>query len=339
MTNKYSSILIVFGLILLTFFEYRTISIMQVSNLSGQIDSALGVLSGHPHWKTYQSRLLGPVTVAVLSHFSHQSFSFCYQITCFILLIVANSICFFVFRRAGGRPDLAWAYTFAYASLFAALQDRAWLYLWDYIDLLTLMLFAYAVFTRAPLWKFVVIFFIELLNREAANFIALWIIIDSVNFKFSSLARSKRLNLHWRQAVTGFLLIVVGVTWTNFIRDRLFVHQALTLLPGSHMIGDEFWELPHTLHAIKHAPRFDALVPIIVVSVIIFSLIRAWEKMGEQAWKICLLLCGMVTSIFMFAIVTETRVWFEVLPFLFWLIYRGNSAAQPSSSRLAVSAI
>lgn len=337
MPKRYSWLWIAFGFILLTFFEYRTISIMQISNLSGQIDSALGILSGHPHWKTYQSRLLGPVLVTSLAHLSHLSFSSCYQITTFVLLITANAICYIVFRKAGRRADLAWAYTFAYAGLFTALQDRAWLYLWDYIDLLTLMLFAYAVFTRALLWKFIVIFFIELLNREAANFIALWIIIDAVNLNSSPSAHSKKWNIHWQQAILGIVLIGIGVTWTDFIRNRLFVSQTMTLLPGYHIVGDQFWELPHMLHALKHAPRLDALVPVIAVSVLIFSLLRAWEQLGEQAWKICFLLCAMVTSIFIFAITTETRVWFEVLPFVFWLIDRApqkNTADAKASAAI-----
>ena len=79
------------GLLILTFLEFRVVWLIQFDRLPAQRDSALGVLTGHPDWRLYQSRLLGPALVGALAHLTHRPFAACYALVCRALLLLANA--------------------------------------------------------------------------------------------------------------------------------------------------------------------------------------------------------------------------------------------------------
>lgn len=301
----------------LTLIEYRVIDLLQLPNLGREVDAALGILSGHPHWPIYQGRLLGPWLVSGLSQLTHRPFADCYQSVCFGLLLAANGTCFTLFNKAAGDVRTAWAYTIAYAALFVAFQDKLWLYLWDYIDAITVLLFARAVFVRRPVWQLAVLFFVELLNRESAVLIALWIVIDAVR---PAGAPGRGGGVNGPQAVLGACLVAVSIGWTQFIRAKLMISPVYTApLPGIHTVGGQFWMLPHVAEFLGHSWRMDGMIPVLATLATVLLLCGAWKALGNRAWQVALIVLGMMASIYMFAFITELRVWLEMLPFWLWL--------------------
>ena len=172
-----------FGLcvVALSLLEFRAVELVQGSRLPEQVETTAALLAGHPYWKAYQNRLLGPVVVSTTARWTGLPTANVYQGFCFVTLCVANALAGSLLRRPGGPPGSAWGYGIAYAGLFVAFQDSLWLYLWDYVDLATLLLFAWAVVVGEwSLWLFALLFVVELANRESAEFIALWLVLDSL---------------------------------------------------------------------------------------------------------------------------------------------------------------
>jgi hypothetical protein len=314
------------GLLCLTVLEWRVVDLIQAPNRVAEEDATAGVLAGRPQWRNYQSRILAPGLVAAATTVTGLSFARASQLVAAGLLLLVNATCLALFR--GDGRFAAWTYTIVYAGFFVALQDREWLFLWDYVDLFVFLLFAWAVVTRASSWIVVALFFCELLNRETALLIAVWIVLDAVNIE----RRSAR--VVWRGVGTGAALGGLAVLWLRFIRGYLFRGQSLPLGPGYRTVFGALWMLPHNYHAIITArSRLDTGVGIVAVAATAVLLHRAWRVLDRQAWKVATLLSMSVASIAMFGLVTETRVWMCLSPFWLWLAHAAYGSRPARDAR------
>ena len=309
------------GMIALNFLEFRAVALIQGVHIKDQMSAAQGVLAGHPPWRLYQSRLLGPMLAGGLAHVTHHPFASAYNVVTRSLLLLANAVCYGMFYFLGRNRRLAWGYTLAYAGLFVVLQDTKWLYLWDYVDLVTLLCFAYLVFTRTNLVLLSALFLVELLNREAATFIGLWIMMQAVRIP----ARDgvKRLTFSPVPLLVGGGLIAGGVLWTHWIRNRLFIAQTQHARE-IYVLGDQLWKAPSNLAALFHPFAAGTLVALIGVSVLVALLAQPGALPGEKKVKVAVLLAVMLVSVFLFALISETRVWFEFVPFGLFLFYHAG---------------
>ncbi|HZZ39620.1 MAG TPA: hypothetical protein VFE06_10830, partial [Acidobacteriaceae bacterium] len=61
---------------------------------------------------------------------------------------------------------------------FCYLLSPPWLYAWDYLGVVAFFVFVIMVVARKTWPWFVVLFAVAILNRESAEFIALWMVID-----------------------------------------------------------------------------------------------------------------------------------------------------------------
>ena len=310
------------GLACLSLLEFRVITVIHGGHLQSHLDTAIGNLTGHPDWKAFQNRILGPALVVGLSKVSHLPFGVCYKVFCFAMLCVTNSVCYLLCYKQAGRVDTAWAYTVAYAAMFVFFQDNNALYLWDYVDFTTMMVFAWMVmFGEYALWQIAALYLVELLNRESAQFIALWIVLDSVQFTKPAASRIG-CTINFPRLCTGVALGVLGYAWTIFIRNKLCVQQTrIGELDRSGAMGGQFFTLFHTFERMNDSSSLTPLVVLALLVGLLFFVWRGWAPLGPRAWKVVALTGAMVTANLCFAIVLEMRVWFVVLPLLLWFVY------------------
>ncbi len=320
-------LLCVVGLSLL---EFRAVDLVQGRNLPAEVDAAAGVLTGHPYWKAYQNRLLGPAAVGWTAHLTGWPPGGVYQGFCFLLLCAANAVGGFLFRCSHGPPGTAWGYVVAYAGLFVAFQDPEWLYLWDYIDLVTMLLFAWAVIMGGwTAWQFVGLFLVELANRESAQFIALWLVLDSLGPVGAS--STHRLNrwVNLPRLGLGLGLGIAGTGWTHFIRDALCVGET-GLVPRKEITefaDGQFFMGRVTLDLLRDPWNLSAGTPGALLVVLGFLLWQTRRPLGRRAWKVAALLAALVTANLCLSFIYELRVWFALLPFAVCLAYRWQMEA------------
>lgn len=312
------------GMSALTFVEFRAVLLIQGAHLAEQVQVAQGCLSGHPSLRAYQSRLLGPLLVGGLARAARLPFALAYSVVAGSLLLLSNAVCYRLFYLLGRSRRHAWGYALAYAGLFVALQDTEWLYLWDYVDWVTMLCFAFLVFTRPNLVLLAALFVVELLNREAAAFIGLWIMLEAARVPAGGKAR--RITISAARLLVGGSLIAAGALWTGWIRSRLFVAQ--TQPPSSNLVlGDQMWQASRNLSALLDPLGGGAGVAIVVMGALAVLLARPSVMAAQKKAKVGVLLGTMAACTLLFALINETRVWFDFAPFGLFLYY--HLQAQP----------
>ncbi len=321
------------GLVCLSLLEARTLANLHASNLNGILEITAGIPVGHPFAKAFQNRLLGPEIIFWTSKLTHLSFAVCHRLVCTGLVGVANFVCYRLFLGQSGERPLAWTYTVAFAALFVGFQDGGLLYVWDYLELTLLLLFAWAVvFGRFSLRQWAVLFAVALLNRESAQFIALWIVIDSVAFPPAATGRAK-IRIDVPRLATGLLLGVAGSLWTHAVREKLCAREIAVLPRGvQEMAGGQYFTLPGTWRTLRDSYATNTLTLCIFLGALGYVLSRAWPSLGGRAWKVGLLVGAMTAANFCFALVVELRVWFILLPLMLCLLYVSRAHDEPPES-------
>ena len=315
----------------LSLLEFRAVDLIQGRNLFAQVDAAAAVRSGHPEWKAYQNRLLGPVAVGWMARLMGLLPVSVYQGFCFGLLCVANTVSGFLFRRPHGPPGTAWGYGIAYAGLFVAFQDPQSLYLWDYVDLVTMLLFAWAVVMGGwTSWQFALLFLVELTNRESAQFIALWLVLESLLPEAGVSGHPGRwVNLP--RLALGMILGVVGAGWTHFIRNALCLGET-GVIPRKEIteFADGQFFMGRVTLDLLHAPWNLLAMPLgVLLAALGFLFWQTRFSLGARAWKVAALLAALVVANLCLSFIYELRVWFALLPFVVCLAYRWQTNVSP----------
>ncbi len=318
-------VLCLLGVVVLSLLEFRAIDLIHGRNLPAEVEAAAGLFSGHPYWKAFQNRLLGPALVEGTVRLTGLSRTGVYQGLCFGLLCLANAVGVRLFRGARRQPGLAWGYVAAYAGLFVAYQDPEWLYLWDYVDLTTLLLFAWAVVMGGwGAWRLAGLFLVELANRESAQFIALWLVLDALSLG----GGGKRVD--GPRLALGLGLGVVGAGWTHWVRQVLCAGE-IGVVPRKEIIefaDGQFFMGRVTLDLLRDPWNLTATALVALLAALAWLLWRAWRPLGLRAWKVAALLAIMVTANVFLSFIYELRVWFTLLPFAICLAYRGQTDAE-----------
>lgn len=330
-------------IILVSTLEVLFLLHLHQKNLAGYSDYARGVVLGTPPWRAYQNRLLGPWLAWGATEVFGHGYETWFLVLTGILWAGANVATYWVAYKLTGSRLLAAGAAATSVGMTLVLEGSqgAILYLWDPLDVLLLTVLAYGVFARKSLGFFLLLFCTELLNREAAIFIALWLAIDS--FQLSWSGGSRRISLaNPRQLIVGLILVIGGVAWTKFIRDALFKHSMVAGVnqDAKHAGLGNHWVLLDNLQSFAHV--FVHPAPIGLVSFMIYPAIVAffyWHRKdyNELSVKVLALLILMTCSVLLFAVSTELRTWLDLTPLLIMLhLVMGQQRRRPAATAPAL---
>lgn len=308
---------------LLTMVELRFLHVFLGQHISEWIDASHGIVIGQPHWRAVAHRILAPYIVHGLSQVtaSYQAALIWFLGTA---LFAAKVLWFYLVERLTGSAIVALRYTVLFSAMFVMMQDRMWILPWDIVDLLVFSLFAYGIYKGCSIRFFVVLFFVELFNREAALFIALWILLEGMRFVDPRGWWTLEV-VHRGRAVLGGALMIGGMAVTKWLRDTLFETSHFTWvgtdeahrLIGNHIyfsrnVGDFF----RNFASLENAAISLGLLAVVVL------LKRAWRK-EDRMVRLTLLWGAMVFNIFFFGLINETRMWQMLIPFVLLLVLQG----------------
>lgn len=156
--------------------QFRMIATIIGGAYRDSIAAAQGVVAGTPHWQVYQSRVLGPWVVQLLSGpvGSFQAAHVLYTIGLYFLAGLAMLVT--AYRLYGAKA--AWLAFLGFHLLCMVLINSRWHYIWDGGELLSFALFCYFVLADKD-WRWMTgLFCVSILNRESAFFIAAWMILS-----------------------------------------------------------------------------------------------------------------------------------------------------------------
>ncbi|NOH03792.1 MAG: hypothetical protein HND47_18420 [Chloroflexi bacterium] len=279
-------------------------------------DTSFGILSGTPDWLAYQNRLLAPYLISLISLTGISQVS---ALKVFVLLAVTaqNFLLFFLLQKSKAAGRTAAVGVLAFSLMFLFIQEYS-LYPWDFVDLILFSLFAWGVFARKPLFYFVILFFVTILNRESALFISLFMMFDAFEFSGSAPSSGKPILKSKAKLVTGLLLTLAGILYVTAVRQFLFVSQPGGFSDSRHeWLGNHF-NLPENLSAlfIENLSNLHILNSLFLLgsTAYVFSFAR-------REWKAVLLYAAMVVNILIFGVVNENRLYGILLPFLVFFIF------------------
>jgi hypothetical protein len=330
-------------LIVLTLFEIKAVNMMHIAMADRIVSAAHGIVIGVPQWRIYQNRLLGPWLVFGLSRlFFGGKYAHAYSAVTSISLLAVNILTYRLFLRLGTPRPNALGYALAGMAAFVALQDQEWLYLWDYLDLLVFTAFVYGVYTNRRWPYFLVLFLIELFNREAAAYISLWMILDSVTLRDSETKIA-----YWREwykfdvlsFVVGVVTFIAGTFWTQWIRLRLFKHSEFpdVGLDLNHLHGNTLSLSGNIADFLKDMTATTPQMYFLDFLIIPALLLYFWKIrhfLSLTSLKLVAIILVMLLGIILYAKIAEPRVFLSILPlmlFLNWDVSRlGRGRALPT---------
>lgn len=303
--------------------QLRMIVLVFGTQYARSVDAARGIVAGKPHWRIYQSRVLGPWIVEAFSKV-FPTFIAAHVFVSIAALVAAGLV---AWRLGESFKARAFAFV-AFHALFVVLLAKPWLYVWDFFDVVVFLLFTLFVVEKRPWQWFVALAFVGMLNHEIAGFVAVWLILAPLFDK--SRPRS--------QMVAGVATLGAGAIVVEILRGALLVEEiGPKLMPDAPKdIGSStYFALPRNLKVIAEIFTYwDHSFPILVIVLSIVCLAGAYVLAKKETVRFGALAATyamMVVSLFVFGTLLETRIYVVLIPFVMLLALRGASSTSTQS--------
>lgn len=309
------------GGVLAAFFalvQLRLVLMLFGDGYGASVTATLGVMQGRPHWRVYQSRVLGPALVDGLSQITHDA-GRAYMVFSVIALTIAGYLAWWLGRQIGGTTVAALLGFSLFEMGFAFLLTAPWLYAWDYIGVIIFLVFV--DFVRAGKnWRwFVGLFAVAIFNRESAEFIALWMMLEPpIRWWLARRDDTSPKRFDGAMTVAGFACFIAGLGIVEALRRALLIEEiGPKLFPQSALgSGPNFhFRLFENLAAVTGAA--GNLQNLVVVYFLLFlaGLIVTLALRDPARWlSLSLVHLALLASILVFGAVFETRLYVEFIP-------------------------
>jgi hypothetical protein len=314
------------------------------------VSVARGVLSGHPPWKAFQARLLGPLAFSsfgraviwlrTASPLAYTAFVRIFSLPdtrdlavldgfVALMLVIKNVICFGLLRKTSGSVVKATGGTLLGSVLFIVTTNY-WLYTWDLFELIFFCFLAYLIFRRSkPGVLFFVVYALALTNRESAAFFGIWLVC----FATASWIINRR--FLWRECAIGIVLIAIAILYVQILRQSLLVEStlgheaaeswgtsALQLGQGAKIhqaFGNHLLFLENLKIFAKNLVSTHFYVDVLLIALVghgiaVVRLGIKWQK--PQVLAIGIFNLFLLVCIVNFAILNETRLFLICIPFV-----------------------
>jgi hypothetical protein len=318
-----SYILLAVVVLFLTMAQFKSIVNNFDSHLGPQIEAAQGVVDGLPHWRLYQSRVLGPYMVHAVKGIIGWSFQQAYAFMMLVWLAIFFTVLIAVALSLWHSPFIAIAIAASAAFLNTTFMQGLWLYPWDYIDLTIFTLMTWAILQNKPLKIIALIIVVEIFNREAATIIAGWLALDALLEMLLKRknATTDQVKSAKQQLLVGLTLVIISQGTVETLRSTLLVREV-----GPEIFSDvketgphfelQFWMNLSSLAAVMRSFTNMMLAYNIIFIAIPIICVIGIRSASRELSRISLLFLILWAFTFTFGLIYETRVWLVFVPYL-----------------------
>lgn len=279
------------------------------------IDGSFDVLTGTPHWRAYQNRLLGPIILRLLLPFGKY-----YEHTTALIFvlgfIILNNFLFYYFlNKISSIKNTALYFLVFFNFLFLVSQD-VWLFAWDFIEITFFIIYGYVIITKDFLKFIPFLTLFHIFNRESS-------LLMIVFFIFYFLKNYSKDNL-----ISILFLIFnffFGIVYMIFIRNFLFKQQGDYLDGGQDLentfLGGNWINITKNFNYLildNSISKFFILFTLLLLSLYLF---RNYKIFDSKERYLSLVIAIQTLPIFIFGIFIETRLYFPTIVILIYLIY------------------
>jgi hypothetical protein len=297
--------------IVLSALEFLVYAHRHAGNESALARLMLDITHGHAFWRAFQNRLIGPWAIRLLSGLL-QDDARAFLAFAAIGIVAANvTVAWLSIRYLRDLFQAAVAlalFVFSYILLF---DD--WTYPWDFIEVVTFLLFAYlAVEGKSPRY-ILPLFAVCVVNRESCLFIGAWYGIRAVTAKI--IYRDSRLNRG--QLLLSAALVAIGATYTVLSRNLLFIGSPAHGDDASHKgFGNHLMLLKNL-----ETGNLSILIGFAILSLCLVFVTRyasvSWARRSVPDIALAVLILFVLLQMMIFAFLAETRTFYTVLPLIF----------------------
>lgn len=301
-----------FGIVMLIFGPAR---------YARSIEAAYGVATGHPFWRTFQSRVLGPYFIKALALGSTENYTAAYISFHIVSMAVGAFLCWRLGRKYSGSERSALTALLLFIFFFVSLLSPPWLYVWDFLDIVVFFVFIDFVLSERPLAWFVGLFAVAIWNRDSADFIALWLILDPlVRHFYQRRDRRSAAPLEWKRMLAGALCIAAGLIIAAVLKHTLLIEETAAVIPTDTPLkaGATYnFVLPVNIEILRHeffTIRVLFAIAFIAAAVSLglkFARLDPYRYLGLYLTELALVAAALV-----FGIINELRIFLVLLPFV-----------------------
>jgi hypothetical protein len=291
-----------------------------------------GMLTGHPHWRLFQNRILAPCIFGAIRNATGWQTSTAYHAT-FILLLslfyLTLACCLWNLTKT--PRTVAFGLLAAFA-LNAILMHPPWIYLWDLVDLTIFSLLVWALLSSQRVWVLALIIAVEIFNREIALILASLLLIDGFLRRGVLGAQQAR-----RQMILGAALAIGGLIIIEGLRHTLLIAEVGPALWPEAKNGPSFNirilenifglfspQMPVWLKI--WLPQYGTVLAFAVW--IVYQTVRGVSTKRRAALWFAILFA----AVFVFGIAVEWRVWLVFVPYVILTLAVSNNP--PGEQRL-----
>jgi hypothetical protein len=285
-------------------------------SFDGSLQASQGVLDGLPHWRIYQSRVLGPYVIKWIGQLFNVSPTIAYLsfIASFLFITKLVVVKFGLLFTRGVAPT--YLMLISGSLLFAVLINNPWLYPWDIAGLLISTIFVVMVLRRTNWPWFIPLIIIAFLNRESGIFICVWMVAQGwLGCEFEKMRKPNIVMM-----LAGCAAAIIGLAMTELLRNTLLIRE----------IGPELWHINSNTSwfFLQIGNNFTDLVssltsgslqfPFIPYFILIFgiaSVIFVGIRHSATYTAVCFSFGVNFIFICLFGLIWESRILIEVIPF------------------------
>jgi hypothetical protein len=303
------------------FAQFRLIAMLFQTWYGRAVEAAYGVTIGMPHWRSYQSRVLGPYLVDGLT-WIFPSYLSAHVFLSIVALAIAGFLAWLLGRLLSNTITGAALALCTFEILFVFCLTLPWIYIWDYLSVAIFFAFVILVVQEKSWVWFSAVFAIAIFNRENAFFIAAWMIVDPlVRFGLGKRKIVSSQTLNRSMIAAGVACLAIGAGITELLRRTLLVREVGYELfrdsPQAHFesvqnqVGNNFAGLVHALTTLDYNMQFVVIV--LIAAMIGAAIYLAY--IDPLRWTgIALIQVATVVAIFLVGVLMETRLLVELIP-------------------------
>jgi hypothetical protein len=214
---------------------------------------------------------------------------------------------------------------------FVWLLSPPLLYSWDLIDIIVFIVFIDFVLSEFSLPWFIGLFAIATWNRDSANFIALWLIIDPlVRFIYQRRYKLRKTPLDWHRIIAGAICIGAGLIIVELLKSNLMIEEmGPTLFPGNLVptAGKRYnFALLFNVELLKDvlfnyktwiiAPYYRIWIVVPFLAVVIALGTKVVRLDPQRYLSFYLIELSILAGLCSFGFIFETRVFVILIPFV-----------------------
>ena len=284
------------------------------------VDASFGVTTGHPVWKTFQGRVLAPYIIKAMALGSPAHYVAAHMAFQFIAVALAAFLLWRLGRKIGGNEQSGIFALALFVMSFVALLRPPCLYSWDFVDLIVFTLFIDFVLSNRPLSWFIGLFAVATWNRDSANFIALWLMIEPVLRALRQRLKDGVMPaLDWWRMLAGVACVAAGLIIAELLRRNLLIEEmAPKYFPDNPVVAGHRYNfvLPINIEYLRHS-----LFSQTALTVLSFLAITVWlgaaaaRRDPQRGLPLFAIELALIAATLGFGIIYEPRVFVPLIPF------------------------